>query len=102
MSEIDDLLSRLDVSAGLTDPDAVPDVPETPTSRPGDLWVLNHHRVLCGDSTNKIDVNRVLKGGHAHMVFSDPPYSVSYMGKTARKLTIQNHDLGSGFYDFLR
>ena len=102
MNEIDDLLSGIDIHAGLTDVDAVPDVPETPVSRSGDLWVLNKHRVLCGDATNKIDVGRVLEGGSADMVFCDPPYSVSYTGKTARKLTIQNDDLGAGFYDFLR
>src|ERR1700688_1718614 len=43
MSEIDDLLSQMDIQAGLTDVDAVPDVPETPISRPGDLWVLEKH-----------------------------------------------------------
>jgi DNA modification methylase len=102
MGEIDDLLSRVDIPAGLTDVDAVPDIPETPLSRPGDLWVLNNHRVLCGDATKKIDVDRVLEGFPANMVFCDPPYSVSYTGKTSRKLTIQNDDLGSGFYDLLR
>jgi DNA modification methylase len=100
MSEIDDLLSGIDI--GLTDVDAVPDVPATPISRPGDLWVLDKHRVLCGDATDKIDVDRVLEGSPADMVFCDPPYSVAYAGKTARKLTIKNDDLGAGFYDFVR
>jgi DNA modification methylase len=100
LGEIDDLLSQIDI--GLTDVDAVPDVPETPVSRPGDLWVLDRHRVLCGDATKKINVNRLLEEGQADMVFCDPPYSVSYTGKTARKLTIKNDDLGAGFFDFLR
>jgi DNA modification methylase len=100
MSEIDDLLSRIDI--GLTDVEAIPDVPEKPVSRTGDLWILNNHRVLCGDATNKVDVNQVLEGYAADMVFCDPPYSVSYAGKTVRKLTIQNDNLGAGFYDFLR
>jgi DNA modification methylase len=47
-------------------------------------------------------VEKVLAGGLADMVFTDPPYSVSYTGKTARKLTIQNDDLGAGFEQFLR
>ena len=102
MGEIDDLLSSIDIQAGLTDVDAIPDVPETPVSRSGDLWVLNKHRVLCGDATNRSDIDRVLAGSNADMVFCDPPYSVSYTGKTARKLTIKNDDLGAGFYDFLR
>ncbi len=100
MGEIDDLLSR-DTNGGLTDINAVPEVPETPISRSGDLWVLGSHRVLCGNATSQADVNRVLEGGDADMVFCDPPYSVSYTGKTARKLTIKNDDLGPGFYDFL-
>jgi DNA modification methylase len=99
MSEIDDLLSRIDI--GLTDVDAVPDVPETPVSLAGDLWVLDKHRLLCGDVSNKVDVERVLEGSPADMVFCDPPYSVAYTGKTARKLKIKNDDLGAGFYDFL-
>ena len=102
MCEIDDLLSGIDIQVGLTDVDAVPDVPDTPVSRAGDLWVLDKHRLLCGDATNKIEVDRVLEGINADMVFCDPPYSVSYTGKTARKLTLKNDDLGAGFYDFLR
>jgi len=102
MTEIDDLLSGLDLQVGLTDVDAVPDVPETPISGHGDVWILGHHRVLCGDATKKSDVDRALQGNPADMVFCDPPYSVAYTGKTARKLTIQNDDLGAGFYDFLR
>jgi DNA modification methylase len=102
LSEIDELLSRMDIQGGSTNLEAVPDVPETAVSRAGDLWTLDNHRVLCGDATNKIDVNDVLGGSAADMVFCDPPYSVSYTGKTARKLTIQNDDLGVGFSDFLR
>ena len=102
MGEIDDLLSGIDIQGGATDVDSVPEVPVTPLSQPGDLWILGHHRLLCGDATDKNDVNRVLEEGNADMVFCDPPYSVSYTGKTARKLTIQNDDLGEGFYDFLR
>lgn len=101
MGEIDDLLSRIDIQAGLTDVDSIPDVPETPTSKPGDLWILHNHRLLCGDATKKKDVDQVLEGQHADMVFCDPPYSVSYTGKTARKLTIKNDDLGQGFHKFL-
>ncbi len=102
MSEIDDLLSGIDIQGGLTSVDAIPEMPEIPVSRAGDLWVLENHRLLCGDATDKDDVNRVLEEGNADMVFCDPPYGVSYVGKTARKLTIQNDNLGAGFYDFLR
>ena len=100
--EIDDLLSRMDIQGGLTDIDAVPDVPEIPVSQTGDLWILDNHRVLCGDAINRSDVDRVLGGNSADMVFCDPPYSVAYTGKTARRLKIKNDDLGAGFYQFLR
>lgn len=87
---------------GLTDEDAVPEEQETVVTVPGDVWVLGDHRLLCGDATQMADIEKVLDGGLADMVFCDPPYSVSYTGKTARKLTIQNDSLGAGFYDFLR
>jgi hypothetical protein len=64
--------------AGLTDPDDVPEVPETPVSRMGDIWLLGRHRLLCGDSTRKEDVDRVLAGVRPHLMVTDPPYGVNY------------------------
>jgi DNA modification methylase len=87
---------------GLTDEDAVPDEPERAITVASDLWILGDHKLLCGDATTMDAIQTVLGGGLADMAFTDPPYSVSYTGKTARKLTIQNDDLGAGFYDFLR
>src|SRR5205814_163429 len=95
LGEINALLPRIDTPGGMTDIDAAPEVPEIAVSRSGDLWVLGNHRVLCGDATKRADIDRVLEGGQADMVFTDPPYSVSYTGKTARKLTIKNDDLGA-------
>ena len=89
-------------TSALANGDAVSELPQTPVSRIGDLWLCGKHRVLCGDSTRMDVIERVLGGWLADMVFADPPYSVSYAGKTARKLTIKNDDLGAGFYDFLR
>jgi DNA modification methylase len=65
---------------GLTDPDDVPEVPEEPTTKPGDLWLLGEHRLLCGDSTKAEDVERLMNGEKADMVFTDPPYGVSFRG----------------------
>src|ERR1700730_12604273 len=65
-------------SAGLTDPDSVPDVPEQPVSRLGDLWLLGDHRVGCGDSTSAADVTEVLVGAEPHLMVTDPPYGVGY------------------------
>jgi len=61
---------------GLTDPDDVPEVPEEPTTKPGDLWILGDHRLLCGDSTKAEDVEKLMNGERADMVFTDPPYAL--------------------------
>lgn len=61
--------------------DEVPDVPEEPVSVLGDLYELGNHRVLCGDSTKSEDVERLMDGKKADMVFTDPPYNVDYSGK---------------------
>ena len=59
----------------------------------GDLWLIGEHRLLCGDSTKAEDVSKVMGGGMADMLLTDPPYGVSYVGKTADALTIENDDL---------
>jgi DNA modification methylase len=63
---------------GLSDPDSVPDVPNQPVSRPGDVWQLGDHRVGCGDSTNAANVEPVLAGSQPQLMVSDPPYGVGY------------------------
>jgi DNA modification methylase len=65
-------------SNGLTDPDSVPEVPEQPVTRCGDLWLLGDHRVGCCDSTSASDVAPVLAGSAPHLMIADPPYGVSY------------------------
>ncbi|WP_431266972.1 site-specific DNA-methyltransferase [Dankookia sp. P2] len=68
----------LDSGAGLTDPDAVPEVPVNPVSRPGDLWRLGRHSLLCGDSTDAAAVTTVLAGVQPHLMVTDPSYGVEY------------------------
>jgi ParB-like nuclease domain len=65
-------------TAGLTDPDDIPETPEQPVSIAGDVWLLGKHRLICADSTNAADVERVLAGVKPHLLVSDPPYGVSY------------------------
>jgi len=74
----DELAKLLDpgVKEGLTDPDAVPEPPDDPVTKPGDLWVLGDHRLLCGDSASAEDVDRLLDGQPIHLVNTDPPYNV--------------------------
>lgn len=75
---------------------------ENTKSKKGDIWLLGKHRLLCGDSTVKEDVNKLMNGQKANMVFTDPPYNVAYEGSTEDKLTIQNDDMSSEeFYNFL-
>lgn len=65
---------------GLTDEDAVPDVPEVPVTVDGDVWLLGRHRLMCGDSTSIDAVEKLMDGVRADMVFTDPPYGVDYEG----------------------
>lgn len=62
-------------TAGLTDEDAVPEVPETPKTVLGDVWVLGNHRLMCGDSTSIDAVDKLMDGKKADMVFTSPPYN---------------------------
>jgi len=64
------------VKEGLTDPDEVPEPPDEPVTRPGDLWLLGDHRLLCGDAGKAEDVDRLLDGNPVHLVNTDPPYNV--------------------------
>ena len=68
----------LEITGGLTDPDDVPEVPEAPVARPGDVWLLGKHRLLCGDSTVATDVEKVLGGVTPLLMCTDPPYGVEY------------------------
>jgi len=88
---------------GLTDEDEIPEIPDAPATVLGDVWVLGNHRLMCGDSTSIDEVDTLMDGGIADMVWTDPPYNVAYQGGTADKLTIKNDDMGdSEFREFLR
>src|ERR1700683_5349231 len=87
--ELARLLAAQDAVEGLTDEDAVPELPEKPICRTGDLWVLGEHKLLVGDTTNHGDVVRLMAGDVADLVFTDPPYNVDYEGYTEQKLKIK-------------
>ncbi|HBO3862342.1 site-specific DNA-methyltransferase [Pseudomonas aeruginosa] len=91
---------------GQTDEDAVPEVGEIPISRPGDVWIMGPHRLLCGDATVAASYDALLQGAPVDMVFTDPPYNVNYANSAKDKMrgkdrAILNDNLGDGFYDFL-
>jgi DNA modification methylase len=73
-------------TVGLTDPDEVPELAEEAVSVRGDVWSLGRHRLICGDSTDPADVERVLDGVKPHLCVTDPPYGVSYDPAWRRKL----------------
>jgi len=91
---------------GNTDEDAVPELSETPISRPGDVWILGAHRLLCGDSTDEASYELLLCNERVAMTWQDPPYNVNYANSAKDKMrgkdrAILNDNLGDGFYDFL-
>jgi DNA modification methylase len=63
---------------GLTDEDAVPEVPAVPVTVEGDVWLLGRHRIACGSSTDAHTVEKVLAGVKPHLMVTDPPYGVEY------------------------
>ena len=89
--ELEELLNfTLDEDAE-GDEDAVPDVPDTPITVEGDLWVLGNHRLLCGDSTSMDAVDKLMGTTKADMVFTDPPYGIDYSGGRTQ-LTKPHHN----------
>jgi site-specific DNA-methyltransferase (adenine-specific) len=66
--------------------------PENPVSKRGDIWLLGRHRLMCGDSTSD-DVDVLMDGQKADMLLTDPPYNVSYEGKTKEALKIKNDEM---------
>lgn len=91
---------------GQTDDDAVPELSETPISRPGEVWILGEHRLVCGDATQAASYEQLLAGQRVQMIWSDLPYNVNYANSAKDKLRgkhrpILNDNLGEGFYDFV-
>ena len=70
--------------------DEVPEPPVDPITKTGDLWLLGEHRLLCGDSTKLENVDRLMAGAKVAAVVTDPPYGVSYVGKTKDALPVHN------------
>jgi len=58
-------------------------LPDEPKSKKGDIYILGNHRLMCGDSTNKDDVRKLMNGNQCDMIFTDPPYNVNYGDKAA-------------------
>jgi DNA modification methylase len=94
----DDELGRLldpGTQAGRTDPDEIPEAPDEPVTRPGDLIALGEHRLLCGDSAKPDDVSRLLDGQLAHLLNTDPPYGVAVEPRSNNAIAAGNSSFPS-------
>jgi DNA modification methylase len=106
-NELDDLLRGEETTTeGQADDDEVPELPEAPVSKAGDVWILSHHRLLCGDATDRDSYDRVLNGSPVDLIWTDPPYNVNYANSLKDKLRgkdrpILNDNLGEDFQGFL-
>lgn len=99
--EFDELVEVFEEAELLGDPDEVPEEVET-RCKLGDIWQLGNHRLMCGDSTSKADVEALMDGIKVDLLLTDPPYNVNYEGKTKDKLTIQNDKMNNdNFRQFL-
>ena len=99
--ELDRLLDALDAGGASEEEDDVPERPTQAVTRPGDLWLLGAHRLLCGDATVAADVQRLLGDARPHLMVTDPPYGVEYdpnwrvesgVSSTARPGKVNNDD----------
>ena len=102
--ELAQLLAAQDATPeGLTDEDDSPPIPAVPVTRAGDIWLLGNHRLMCGDSTNVDAIAALCDGALVDLLLTDPPYNVSYEGKTKDALRIQNDTMSNDvFRQFLR
>jgi DNA modification methylase len=99
--EIDALKPEV-VQEGLTDEDAVPEVPVEPTTKLGDVYILGSHRLMCGDSSSQSNIDTLLAGDRPDMIFTDPPYNIDYQGVSDKRDKIKNDKMeDSAFVDFL-
>lgn len=81
--ELDALLNPIEETEGLTDEDAVPDVPDEPKTKLGDIYILGNHRLMCGNSTSIDDVEKLMNGVSPDLIHTDPPYGMNAVTKSA-------------------
>jgi DNA modification methylase len=107
-SDLDDYIRGQNGRPGLTPDDEIPAPPPVTKTKPGDIWLLGDHRLMCGDALKKASVKKLIGRKRAVMVFTDPPYNVNYKGgvkqeKSGRTRSIKNDAFTDSklFYDFL-
>lgn len=95
--EIQAYMNPIQLNDGLTDADNCDGLGGDPVSKPGDIWVLANHRLMCGDATNILDVESLLKGQSMDMVYTDPPYGIDE--NTDRVRSKRTQVAKAGVYD---
>ena len=99
LTELGIEIEATDVPMEEVEEDDIPEEIQTRTQK-GDLWKLGDHYLLCGDSTNKADIDRLMQGNIADMIMTDPPYNVNV--KNSQGMTIENDNMSTGaFSEFL-
>lgn len=89
----DELIAFEPIKEGLVDEDEVPEVPEEPKAKLGDIYKLGNHRLMCGDSTSIDAVDKLMNGNQVDLIFTDPPYNVSFNGRSGKHDVIKNDNL---------
>ena len=98
--QLNDLL--FEEKQGLTDEDEVPEAPEEPITKLGDIWKLGNHRLMCGDSTMLDNIDKLTEKQKPDMIFTDPPYNVAFNGRSGKFDVIKNDNLEeSEFNNFI-
>ena len=108
-TELNALLNPITGTTGLTDEDAVPNVPDEPKTKLGDIYILGNHKLMCGDSTSIDAVEKLMNGEKASLVVTDPPWNVAYgtnlannaQGYKAREIMNDNFATDKEWEDFL-
>lgn len=100
IDELDELFKEDEEEQEIIEDDFDIEPPEEPKAKLGDIYQLGNHRLMCGDSTKLEDVEKLMNGNKADMVFTDPPYNVAYEGGSKKREMIKN-DKMDNFYDFL-
>ena len=83
--ELDALLNVIEGTDGLTDEDAVPEVPDEPKTKLGDIYILGNHRLMCGDSTSIDAVEKLVNGSKIDLCYTDPPYGINEKGDRSKR-----------------
>ena len=102
-AELDALLNPIEETEGLTDENAVPDMPDEPKTKLGDVYILGNHRLMCGDSTSIDALEKLMNNQLADQLVTDPPYNIAYEGGSKKREQIKNDEMADEeFRQFLK